>query len=332
MRLLILGGTVFLGRHIAEDALVRGHELTLFNRGQHNPELFPEAEHVRGDRDGGLEPLRGREFDAVIDTCGYVPRIVRASAELLSDMVDRYVFVSSISVYEDFTQTDIPEDAPLETIEDESTEEYIGPAYGALKALCENEVVRVFGEDALCVRPGLIVGPHDRSDRFGYWVRRLVRGGEVLIPHCPEQQVQFIDARDLGAWILDMVERGDGGTFNATGPAEKLVFRDFLAGMAAALDADVDFTPVPEPFLMERGVGPWTDLPLWVTDQYAGMLSADVTRAIDEGLMFRPMAETVRDVLAYEEGRPADTEYRTGLTSEREAEELEAWKSAREKK
>ena len=328
MRLLILGGTVFLGRHIADEALVRGHDLTLFTRGQHNPDLFPEAERLRGDRDGGLEPLRGREFDAAIDTCGYVPRLVKASAELLANMVDRYAFVSSISVYEDFKRTNIAEDATLATIEDEGTEEYIGPAYGALKALCENEVVRAFGEDALCVRPGLIVGPHDRSDRFSYWVRRLARGGEVLIPHCPEQQVQFIDARDLAAWILDMVQRGDGGTFNATGPAERLVFRDFLAGMAGALDADVDFAPVPEAYLMEHEVNPWTDLPLWVTDQYAGMMSADVARAIDEGLMFRPMAETVRDVLAYEESRPADTEYRAGLTPEREAEVLAAWKKA----
>ena len=330
MKLLILGGTAFLGRHIAEIALERGYDLTLFTRGVTNPDLFPEAERLRGDRDGGLGVLEGRSFDAVVDTSGYVPRVVRASAELLAGTVGRYAFVSSISVYADFNTQNIAEDAPLDTIEDETTEDYISAAYGPLKALCEKTVTEVFGNRALCVRPGLIVGPYDRSDRFGYWMRRFDRGGEVLVPDCPDRQVQFIDARDLAAWILDMLEADRDGVYNATGPAGKLTFGEFFAACADVLGHDVTTTAASEAFLAEQGVNPWTDLPIWVPEDAAGMLSTDCTKAQDAGFMYRPLADTLRDALAWEKSRPADTEYRNGISAEREAEVLRAWHEAGE--
>ncbi|PYS75915.1 MAG: epimerase, partial [Acidobacteria bacterium] len=212
MKLLVLGGTKFLGRHLVASALARGDEVTLFNRGLHNTEIFPEVEKLRGERDGGLDALRGRRWDAVVDTSGYVPRVVRASAELLADSVGLYVFVSSVSVYADFSQpTD--EGSPTATLEDESVEDLTGEAYGALKALCERAVEEVMPGRVLAARAGLIVGPFDPTVRFSYWTERIARGGEVLAPAPPRRQVQFIDARDLSEWILRMAQSRSAGVF-----------------------------------------------------------------------------------------------------------------------
>src|SRR5215213_1190009 len=219
MRILILGGTVFLGRHVAEAALARGHDLTLFNRGQTNPELFPDVERLRGDRTGDLAALSGREWDAVVDTSGYVPRAVRASAELLRDSARHYTFVSSISVYASYAEA-VTEDSPVAQLDGASAEE-LAPDfsnYGALKALCEEEAERAFGGRALNVRAGLIVGPHDPTGRFTYWPHRIARGGEVLAPGAPRRPVQLIDVRDLAAWIVDSAETGLAGRFNAVSP------------------------------------------------------------------------------------------------------------------
>jgi 2'-hydroxyisoflavone reductase len=311
VKLLVLGGTGFLGRAIAEHALARGDELTLFTRGRTNPDLFPEAEHLHGDRDGGLAPLEGRRWNVVVDTSGYVPRVVRESAELLRDS-GRYAFVSSISVYADFS-TGPTEESPVaelgELPVDELTEDFSN--YGPLKALCEAEVQRVFGARALVVRPGLIVGPHDPTGRFTYWAHRLARGGEILAPAPPERNAQFVDVRDLGEWIVAAVEQGLGGTFNATN--EGVPWRELLDG--------AEVTWVTDEYLQDHGVGPWIELPLWLPDaDDAGMLETDVSRAVAAGLRFRPVAESLRGAA------DAPAVEGVGLTAEREAALLEHWR------
>src|SRR5918912_126437 len=302
MKLLILGGTKFLGRHLVESALARGDEVTLFNRGQHNPEIFPEVEKLRGDRDGGLDALRGRRWDAVVDTSGYVPRVVRASAELLAVAVEFYAFVSSMSVYADFGGPN-DEDSPLATIADETVEEVTGETYGALKALCERAAEEAMPGRVLVARAGLIVGPYDPTGRFTYWTERVARGGEVLAPAPPERQVQFIDARDLSEWILRMAEARRAGVFNASGPDYVLTMGRFLEGCREATSSDARFTWVGEQFLLEKGVQPWGELPLWIPEsdeKHRCFLAENCDKAAASGLTFRPLAETVRDTLAWQ--------------------------------
>ena len=310
MRLLILGGTKFLGRAVAEAALARGHELTLFNRGETNPELFPEAERLRGDRTVDLSALEDLEWDAVIDPSGYVPAAVRATAELLHGS-GRYVFVSTISVYADFSSGP-DEESPVAELGDAPADELAADYsnYGPLKALCEAEVERVLGERSLVVRPGLIVGPHDPTGRFTYWARRLARGGETLAPAPPARRVQFVDVRDLAEWIVAAVERDLGGTYNATN--EGVPWGELLAG--------ADVTWVPDEFLQEHEVGPWLELPLWIADPaMTGLHATDVSRALAAGLRFRPLPETIAGAA---EAPAVDG---VGLTPEREAALLSAW-------
>jgi 2'-hydroxyisoflavone reductase len=328
MKLLILGGTVFLGRAIVEQALARGHEVTLFTRGQRNPDLFPEAEKLRGNRDGDLAPLDGRHWDAAIDTSGYVPRVVRAGAQHLADAVGHYSFVSTLSVYAEFKQRGQDESGPIGKLADESVEEVTGETYGPLKALCEQAVQDTLPGRALIVRPGLIVGPHDPTDRFTYWPRRVAQGGEVLAPGDPSGPVQFIDVRDLGGWILRMAEAGGTGTFNATGPADPLPFATFLGTCKAVSGSDARFTWIPGRFLLDAGLQPWMEVPLWIGEDdeaFAGFDAVSSARAIAAGLTFRSLAETIRDTLAWDATRPADTEHRAGLKHEREQEVLTAW-------
>jgi 2'-hydroxyisoflavone reductase len=324
MQLLVLGGTAFLGRHISEQALERGHELTLFTRGRTNPGLFPEAEHINGDRDGGLEPLRGRTFDAVIDTSGYVPRVVAASADLLRGSVGHYTFVSSVSVYEGnggVTDTD----GPVGTIEDETTEEITGESYGPLKALCEQAVERAFGERALVIRPGLIVGPDDPTDRFTYWPARIAEGGTVVAPGDPAAQTQAIDVRDLAAWILDMAERGAAGRWNAVGPAQPLAIGELLERCRAVAGSGAEIVWLDNTYLLEQGVEPWTDLPLWLggDPDYEWMDRVDPGPAVRAGLQLRPIDETIEATLAWHRAHLADPA-RAGfkMTPEREVDLL----------
>lgn len=329
MKLLILGGTVFLGRHIVASARQRGHEITLFTRGERNPDLFPDVEKLRGNRDGNLAPLEGRRWDAVIDTSGYVPRIVRASAKLLRDAVGHYTFISSISVYAGFETPGMDETAPVGMLPDEGVEEITGETYGPLKALCERAVEEVMPGRALIIRPGLIVGPYDPTDRFTYWPRRVARGGEVLAPDRPDRETQFIDARDLADWTVRMVEASAIGVYNATGPAERLTMGRLLDVCNAAGGGTATFTWVPEHFLLDAGIGPWMELPLWVPEsEGAGFSSVSIAKALAAGLTFRPLGETVRDTLAWDAARPADTEHRAGLDAEKERETLRRWHAA----
>lgn len=327
MKLLILGGTRFLGRALVEAALERGHEITLFNRGQSNPDLFPNVEKLRGDRDGNLTALEGRRWDAVIDTCGYVPRIVRQSAELLADVVDHYTLISTLSVYADFSQAGIDESAPLGTLEDEMVEEITGETYGPLKALCEKAVEQAMPGRVLIIRPGLIVGPHDPTDRFTYWPHRVAQGGEVLAPGRPGKPVQFVDVGDLAGWTIRMVETGQTGIYNATGSEQPLSMERFLNICREVSGSDATFTWASEEFLLENDVQPWMEMTLWIPESdpaNAGFDSFDCRKAIAAGLTFRPVADTVRRTLDWETTRPDDYEWRAGLKREREAQLLAA--------
>ena len=332
LKLLILGGTGFLGPAIVHCARRRGHEVTLFNRGRTNPDLFADLEKIQGDRNdvASLDALEGRDWDACIDTSGYVPRIVGESASLLADHVRQYVFISSISVYADFSQRGLNEDSPVGTLEDETVEEITGQTYGPLKALCEQAAERALPGRACNIRPGLIVGPMDRSDRFTYWPVRIQRGGEVLAPDSPDTPTQVIDVNDLGEFIVHCVEKGTNGVFNATSPAGELTMGELLAACQAVSGSDATLTWADTAFLAEHDVAPWSDMPVWVPldGEDAGHPFVNVDRALAAGLTFRPIRETVRDTLDWWANEPHSRRkqpLRAGLSPEREAEVLAAW-------
>lgn len=326
MKILIIGGTIFVGCHLTQTALERGHEITLFNRGRHSPDLFPEVEKFHGDRDGGLDILLGHTWDAVIDTCGYVPRIVGASAKLLSSLVDHYTFVSSISVYRDVSLRGIDEDYHVAELEDTSVEEIDEKTYGPLKALCEQEVVAEYPDRSLLIRPGLIVGPHDPTDRFTYWPMRAARGGEVLAPNPPAAPVQFIDVRDLAGWMIELIENRVTGVYNATGPNYQLEMAQFLETCITVADAGAQLTWVTEKFLADSKVEEWSDLPLWLSgEENAGLMAMNVQKAVSAGLTYRSLEETIRDTISWAGSRDSGHEWRAGLGSERENRLLTAW-------
>lgn len=325
MRILILGGTLFVGRHLVEAALARGDEVTIFNRGRTNPDLFPDVEHLRGDRDGDLAALRGRTWDAVIDPSARVPRWARMTGELLADDVEHYTFISSGSVYADTSRPGVDESAPVHTIADETVEEITDPeTYGALKVLCERALEEAMPGRVLSVRAGLIVGPYDPTGRFTYWAHRFARGGDVLAPEPRDQPVQLVHARDLADWILAMAERREAGVFNATGPAEPLTMERLLEGCTVATQSEAEVVWVDEDFLLEHRVEPWSDLPLWLAPdanpREASFLAVDVSKAVRAGLRFRPLAQSVEETLS-----GARTAAAAGLSPEREAELLAAW-------
>lgn len=324
MKILILGGTVFLGRHVVETALAHGHEVTLFNRNNH-PEVFPDIELLTGDRDGQMQSLLGRQFDAVIDTSGYLPRVVRQSAELLQSQAGCYLFVSSISVYRDFSVSNIQEDYPTAPLENPGSED-VARDYGPLKALCEKAVQEVFGDRAMVVRPGLIVGPHDPTDRFTYWVRRFRQGGQVLVPGRPNRFVQFIDVRDLAAFMLHLVEVRASGTLQATGPVPAVTMGQFVQDLST-LNPSAEPVWVSEEFLLNQQVEEWSEIPLWLAEQtgWPGFMTADVSRAIKHGLTFRPLSETIRDTEAWDETRDESVPLKAGIVRDKEAALLAAW-------
>jgi 2'-hydroxyisoflavone reductase len=324
MRMLVLGGTQFLGRHVVETALAAGHEVTLFNRGQTRPELFPEAEKLRGDRDGDLGALAGRAFDAVVDTSGYLPRIVEGSLAALGE-VGHYTFVSSISVYADVS-VPADEDAPTAVL-DEPTEEFRGPAYGPLKALCEQAVLARFPA-AFVPRPGLIVGPWDPTGRFTYWPQRFLDPGPVLAVAPPEAAAQVIDVRDLAAWIVAAAEERLAGTYNAVAPPTTRL--DLLETCRLAAGSDAELVWVDPEFLVEQEVGEWMELPLWLHDPaYAAMLQTPADRALSAGLQIRPLAETVAATLEWIAAGDAPADPPAGLARDKERAVLEAWAAGR---
>ncbi len=319
MKILIIGGTRFLGRHLVNSARARGHEVTLFNRGQTNPNLFGQVDKIQGDREKDLDQLSG-QWDAVIDTCGYFPRIVRMSAEALKGKVENYVFISSISAYADFKKIGINESDPVGKIEDETMEEITGESYGPLKALCEKAVQEVFGMDSLIIRPGLIVGPHDPTDRFTYWPVRVARGGTILAPEKPDVPIQIIDVRDLADFIIELIQQNVSGIFNATGPNHELTLGAMLDTCKLVSASDAKFKWATVEFLNQNQVAPWSDMPVWVPDapEDAGFSRVDISKAIRAGLKFMPLETTIHDTLEWEKSRPSDHEWRAGLKPERE--------------
>jgi len=324
MNILIIGGTKFLGRHLVDSALSRGHEVSLFNRDKTNPNLFPQLETIIGDREYDLDKLASRAWDAVIDTCGYYPRIVRLSATGLERGVGRYVFISSISAYASFSKIGINESDPVGRIEDETIEEITGESYGPLKALCENATLEIYGERGLVIRPGLIVGPNDPTDRFTYWPMRVARGGEVLAPEKPEVPVQIIDVRDLSDFIIKLIEDKASGIYNATGPDYELTLGAMLEACKKVSGSDANFKWATVEFLSQNNVAEWSDMPVWVPDneENQGFSRTDISKAINAGLKFRPLEDTVRDTITWANTRPADHEWKAGLKHEREAELL----------
>jgi 2'-hydroxyisoflavone reductase len=328
MKILILGGTRFLGRHLVETGRARGHVITLFNRGRTNPGLYPEVETILGDRDGGLDPLKDRKWDCAIDTAGQLPRLVRASARLLAKTVKHYTFVSTLSVYADFSKPGMDESAPLQELLDPANEEMTPEMYGPHKTQCEKEAQAAFPGSALIIRPGLIVGPYDDTDRFTYWPRRVAKGGEILAPGRPDKPVAFIDARDLADWMIQILEGYQTGVYNALGPDYPLTMQAVLEACRSASESDARLTWVSEKFLLDQGVAPWSEIPLWLPDvkEYAGFFSPSIDRALKAGLKFRSPVDTARDTLDWDLSRRTGS-LKAGLAPEKEELLLQKWQA-----
>ncbi len=325
LKILILGGTGFIGPHQVRNALARGHEVTLFNRGKTNTHLFPDVEKLKGDRDKDLSALKGRKWDVVLDNSCYLPRWAKASAELLADSVEHYAFISTISVYPESAlikpETSIDEDTAVDKMEDETNEE-IGRYYGALKALCEQAVEKAMPGRVVNVRPGYIVGPGDPTDRFTYWPMRVDRGGEVLVPDAKQMHFQVIDVRDLAEWCMHLLEQRTTGTYNAVGYKGKVSFQEFLHGCKVVSGADCSFTWVPEEFLTQNKLRPGA-LPIW--NPGGGMAYCMNQRAMDKGLTFRSLGDTIKDTIAWAKARGADYVMKRPLSAEDEKELLAKW-------
>jgi len=315
LNVLILGGTTFLGPHLTDALLSRGHKVTHFNRGNANWN-FPGVEKLKGDRDGNLNILEGRKWDAIIDTSGYIPRIVEASSKILAKATAHYTFISTISVYADFNQPHIDENLPLAKLDNDSDEKITVKTYGALKAGCEKVISAYFSGKALIVRPGLIVGPYDPSDRFTYWIRRIIEGGQVLVPDNPKQKLQIIDVRDLARWIVKMIEKQVVGIYNATGPKEKMCFEDFMDECSKFVEKAVEITWIDENVL---GDFDWNKFPLCLPSKsnMYGLFCVDSKKAQDKGLVYRPISETIAAILDWDKKR-VDRKMKVGLSHEEE--------------
>jgi len=320
LKVLILGGTTFLGPHLTNELLSHGHKVTHFNRGNEHGLSFPEVEQLKGNRYGDLKALKGRKWDAVIDTSGYLPRVVEASSKILAKATNHYTFISTVSVYNDFNQPTIDEDSPLARLNHNNNDEEItDKTYGPFKVGCEKVIKAYFPDNSLIVRPGLIVGPYDPTDRFTYWVRRIAEGGKVLIPNTPEQKLQIIDVRDLAKWIVKMVEEQAVGTYNATGPKEELTLEKFINECSQFARKKVDLVWVEEQFLIDRHVNNWSKLPFWLpsNSNMIGLFNIDCRKAQDSGLSYRPLSETISDTLNWDDQR-MDRTMRVGLSHEEE--------------
>lgn len=318
LSILILGGTSFLGPHLVHELQNNGHQVTLFNRGTQKIE-FTHIEQLHGDRDGNLEALKDRNWDAVIDTSGTIPRLVEDSSKILAKSTKHYTFISSVSVYKDFHQQQIDESYPVATLDDENT-------YPGLKAASENIVMRYFPNYCLIIRPGLIVGPLDPTDRFTYWPVRIDKGGEILAPGSPDQLLQFIDVRDLAKWIVILIEKQTTGIYNATGPADPITFEQVLLRCQQICAKNSSFTWVSEDFLLHNQIQDWIELPLWLSYKrnMPGFLNVSIKNALQNGLAFRPLSETIRDTLDWHKTR--ESIGRIGLDRDKEQALLKLWK------
>lgn len=334
-RVLILGGTGFLGPALVNACQDIGAEVTLFNRGKTNPHLFPELEKLRGDRNEDLSALKGHEFDWVLDTSGYFPRQVEASAGLLRDHAERYLFVSSISAYANLGVAGIDErqgSAPMPV----PYSEELPTHYGALKAGCERAAESAMPGRSMVVRPGLIVGPGDPTDRFTYWPTRVARGGDVLAPNAASDPVQYIDVRDLAQFSVGALAAGQSGVFNAAGPTEPTTVGEFLGACKAVTKSDAEFRYAPTALLREKEVAPWMELTVWVPtddEQFGGMLQVDNSKALAAGLTTRPVEETIADTLAWWNSLPQARrdEPKAGLAADKERDVLAALADAANK-
>lgn len=329
--ILILGGTGFLGPHVVDAALARGHAVTLFNRGKTRPHLYPNVEKLQGDRDGKLEALKGRTWDAVVDTSAYVPRITKLSAELLAPSVKQYINISTISVYAKHDQPNADESAPLATIADPTNED-VKANYGALKALCEQAAEAALPGRVANIRPGLIIGPGDPTGRFTHWPTRMAEGGEVLCPGDGSTPVQYIDGRDLGAWIVKVIEDNTVGVFNALGPERKITMKEVLDACNVAGGNKASLTWVDAAFLDKQEVSAWGEMPMWfeTRGEMAGFGTMVNARAVKAGLAFRPILDTAKDTLAWLPTVPDDKRKKlssSGISREKEAKVLAAWKA-----
>ncbi|TYS61310.1 SDR family oxidoreductase [Sutcliffiella horikoshii] len=341
MKILVIGGTRFLGRFIVEEALKQGHEVTMFNRGNH-VDLFPQVECIVGDRNKDLSLLETGKWDVAIDTCGYTPKALAEATRVLADKVDHYTFVSSISVYKDWIPSNIKEDYPVQSLTEKQieeigygTQEEINAHYGALKAESERAAEENMPNKVLHVRSGLLVGPHDYSDRFSYWVNRVAEGGEVLAPGRKEREIQYIDARDMALWILKMADEKITGTFNVTGPTTPVSMEDFLTVCKNVSGSDAEFVWADESFLLEQQVAPWTEMPLWIPEEHPlvegsepwrGASSISIEKALQHRLEVRSVEETVKDVRDWMTSKK-DEERKAGIHKEKEQNVLNAWKT-----
>lgn len=328
MKILVIGGTRFFGRAFTELALADGHEVTIFHRGQSDSEHFTEATRVIGDRHEDLANLGEGPWDAVLDTCAYVPGSVTQALDYLKDKTEHYVFISTVSVYTESDEMNRDEDADLQTLpEGEPDDELKLENYGPLKVLCEQAAEAALPGKVTIVRPGLIVGPHDATNRFTYWQIRVRKGGDVLVPGDGSSLVQIIDARDLAAFCLTLIRNKIIGTFNACGPQEPHTIQAVLDTAKDVSGSDANFVHVDEKWLLENEVGPWMELPLWIpSPEGQAMMNMDVQRGIDAGMRFRPLAETIRDTYTWYDSIDGDSkEWSAGMDPAREADLLAQW-------
>jgi 2'-hydroxyisoflavone reductase len=339
MKVLILGGTRFLGRALVEEALKRGHEITLFNRGT-NKETFPQVEQLIGNRDSDVSLLENRKWDVVMDTCGFAPHQIKKIAAVLGDNIEHYTFISSISVYKDWIPLNITEDYHLQSMPPDDKlkgveEGEISPYeyYGALKVLCEAEAEKHWPGSVLHIRAGQLVGPFDYTDRLPYWVQRVAQGGKVLVPGRSDRPVQLIDVKDIATWVFNMAENRKAGTFNVTGPNYELTIEELLKTCKAVTNSNAEFVWAEEQFILEHKVKPWTEMPLWIPEHFPleeekepwkGSFFISIEKAVSAGLAFRPIEDTVYDVYQWEKSRQ-NIERKAGISREREQKLLETW-------
>ncbi|MBN8203277.1 SDR family oxidoreductase [Bacillus sp. NTK034] len=336
MKVLILGGTRFLGKALAEEGLKRGHDITLFNRGN-NKEAFSEVEQLAGDRDGDVSQLKNRKWDAVMDTCGFAPHQINKIAAVLGDSIEHYTYISSISVYKDWIPLNLTEDYHLQSMPQDRLKDVeegrISPYeyYGALKVLCEAEAEKHWPGRVLHIRAGQLVGPFDYTDRLPYWVQRVSEGGNIVVPGRPDRPIQLIDVKDIAAWGFNMAENSKAGTYNITGPDYELTMEELLNTCKSVTNSNAKFVWADEQFVLDHQIQPWTEMPLWIPEHFPldgedkpWHMCISVKKAIENGLSFRPLEDTIQDVYQWEKGRQ-DSGRKAGISREKEQELLDAW-------